>query len=246
MRFRRDHYRRRQALCHSDTELDTIMSIEENTERTVSFVKLRMLDAEGGHDWWHVYRVWRNAKFIAAKEGGVDLQVVELGALLHDVADAKFHGGNEEEGPRVAREFLTTLDLVEAKVEDITNIVKHVSFRHSLDGGAWSSPELAIVQDADRLDAIGAVGIARAFSFGGYKGRPLYDPDVAPNLNMSKAEYGNKSGPTVNHFYEKLLLIKERMNTATGKALAAERHAFMEVYLSEFLREWQGPADRPG
>lgn len=211
-----------------------------HTEATIAFVKKTLADAEGGHDWFHIERVWKNAMHIAAQEGGANLEIVELGALLHDIADAKFYDGDEEIGPKKAREFLETLDVTPAVIAHVENIVRHISFKGSREGQQFMSPELAIVQDADRLDAIGAIGIARTFNYGGFKGRPLYDPAIAPDPSMSKEEYKKGESPTINHFYEKLLLLKDMMNTRTGKELAAERHAFMETFLAEFFDEWEG------
>lgn len=209
-------------------------------QKTVSFVQETLKDAEGGHDCWHIYRVWKNAQHIAQQENGVDGLVIELGALLHDIADSKFHNGDEEIGPKTARDFLFSLNLDEDLITHVENIVRHISFNGSLEGQKWKSPELDVVQDADRLDAIGAIGIARTFTYGGHKGRSLYDPDIPPNLKMSKEEYKNSSAPTLNHFYEKLLLLKDLMNTETGKLIAEERHKFMELYLEQFLNEWEG------
>lgn len=207
---------------------------------TVEFVKQTLADAEGGHDWWHIYRVWKNAQHIGEAERNVDMLVVELGALLHDIADAKFHGGDEEIGPETARDFLTAIELPEEVIEHVENIVRHISFKGSLEGQKWTSPELAVVQDADRLDAIGAIGVARTFNYGGYKGRALYDPNIKPNLEMTKEEYKKNTSPTLNHFYEKLLLLKNLMNTETGKEMADGRHKFMELYLDQFYAEWEG------
>lgn len=222
-------------LCYT-----TNMNESAIVEKTVAFVQDTLSTAEGGHDWWHIYRVWKNAQHIAAKEGAVDMLVVELGALLHDIADSKFNDGDEEVGPRTAREHLHTLELSPTVVEHVENIVRHISFKGSLVGQQWMSPELAIVQDADRLDAIGAIGIARTFNYGGHKGRALYDPNIPPNLQMTKEEYKQSTAPTINHFYEKLLLLQDRMNTATGKTMAQSRHAFMERYLVQFYAEWEG------
>ncbi len=208
--------------------------------QTVDFVKEKLVDAEGGHDWWHIYRVWKNAEHIAKKEGGVDLLVVELGALLHDIADSKFHHGDEEIGPKTARDYLTALGLPSDTVEQVENIVRYISFKGTIEGQKWTSPELAVVQDADRLDALGAIGIARAFNYGGHKGRSLYDPNIKPNLKMTKEEYKKSAGTTLNHFYEKLLLLKDLMNTKTGKEMAQGRHQFMEQYLEQFNSEWEG------
>jgi uncharacterized protein len=208
-------------------------------EKTVLFVKETLADAEGGHDWWHIYRVWQLSKKIAANESA-SLFVVELGALLHDIADAKFHGGNEEVGPLKARAFLMTLGVEVDVVEHIENIIRNISFRGGKELKTFHSQELDIVQDADRLDAMGAIGIARTFHYGGYKNREIYNPEILPNLNMTKEEYKQSTAPTMNHFYEKLLLLKDRMNTPTGKEIAYQRHFFMEQFIEEFYKEWEG------
>jgi len=202
-------------------------------------VKKELEHAEGGHDWWHIERVWNNTRLIAKTEP-VDLLVAELGALLHDIADSKFNGGNEEIGPAKARIFLIKLGVDVDVVDHVENIIRYISFKGGNFINAFSSPELAVVQDADRLDALGAIGIARAFNFGGFKNRALYDPEIKPNLGMSKEEYKTGLNPTINHFYEKLLLLKDRMNTPTGKALAQGRHAYMEAFLQQFYAEWEG------
>jgi uncharacterized protein len=216
------------------------MDKQKIINKTVEFVKEKLAKTEGSHDWWHIYRVWQNAQHIGTEEGNVDMLVVELGALLHDIADAKLHDGDEEIGPKTARTFLSTLSLPEDTVEQVENIVRHISFRSNLDGQQWMSNELAVVQDADRLDAIGAIGIARAFSYGGYKGKELYNPGEEPRLGVSKEEYKSGATSTINHFYEKLLLLKDLMNTKTGKQMAEERHKFMEMYLDQFYGEWEG------
>ncbi|MEI8048666.1 MAG: HD domain-containing protein [Bacteroidota bacterium] len=206
---------------------------------TINFVKIALSDAEGGHDWWHIYRVWNTAKHLAQNEE-VDLFVVELGALLHDIADSKFHDGDEEIGPRKAREFLQTLRVDEPVIVHIENIITNISFKGGKLPQQFKSPELDVIQDADRLDALGAVGIARTFNYGGHKGRSIYNPDIRPNLNLSKEEYKNSDAPTLNHFYEKLLLLKDLMNTQTGRKMAEERHAFMVAFLDQFYKEWEG------
>jgi uncharacterized protein len=203
---------------------------------TVNFVRDTLRDAEGGHDWWHIHRVWTNAKLINQTEK-TDQLVVELAALLHDIADSKFHNGDEEIGPRTAGNYLQSMNVDAAVIEHVQQIIRHMSFKASFDKKSFHSPELEVVQDADRLDAIGAIGIARAFTYGGFKGRELYNPEIRPNLNMSKEEYKNTTAPTINHFYEKLLLLKDKMNTPAGKAIAAQRHAFMEDYLKQFFEE---------
>ena len=222
------------------------MTHQEIIKKTADFVQKTLKNAEGGHDWWHIYRVWQTAKTIAQTpntEGSVsdaNLLVVELAALLHDIADAKFHNGDEEIGPKTARNFLETLEIDAEIVEHIENIIRHISFKGGNFEKTFHSLELAIVQDADRLDAIGAIGIARTFNYGGFKNRPLYDPSVKPNLQMSKAAYKSNNAPTINHFYEKLLLLKDRMNTEAGKRMAAQRHQFMEDFLAQFYAEWEG------
>ena len=208
-------------------------------QQSIAHVKDVLSGAEAGHDWFHIERVWKTARHIARTEA-VDSFVVELGALLHDIADSKFHGGDETIGPRQARAFLESLGVEEEVVAHVENIVAHISFKGGNHEQSFRSPELDVVQDADRLDAIGAIGIARAFTYGGHKNRELYNPAIPPNLNMTKEEYKKSTAPTINHFYEKLLLLKDRMNTGTGRAIAERRHAFMEQYLEEFYREWEG------
>ncbi len=208
-------------------------------ENTVAFVKKTLKNAEGGHDWFHIERVYKNSLLIAKTEK-VDQLVVELAALLHDIADSKFHEGDETVGPKLAREFLESQFVIEKVIQHVIQIIENISFKGGNHNVEFASPELDVVQDADRLDAIGAIGIARAFSYGGFKNRAIYDPSVPPNLNMSKEEYKKSIGPSVNHFYEKLLLLKDHMNTETGKKIAKERHVFMEKYLKQFYGEWQG------
>ncbi|MDA9555509.1 HD domain-containing protein [Pelobium sp.] len=208
-------------------------------ETTINFVKQELQHAEAGHDWWHIERVWKSAKAIAQEEK-VNLEVVEFAALLHDIADAKFHNGDEEIGPQKAGEFLNSINVAEEVALHVQNIIRNMSFKSSLGEVKFSSPEMLVVQDADRLDAIGAIGIARAFTYGGFKNRELYNPAVPPQVNQSKEEYKNSTAPTINHFYEKLLLLKDKMNTPTGKRLAQERHDFMEEYLEQFYGEWNG------
>ena len=208
-------------------------------DKTISFVKEKLKDAEAGHDWFHMQRVYKNALLIADGEQ-CDLDVVKLGALLHDIADSKFHDGDESVGPKVAREFLESQNASEEIIVHVVNIIENISFKGGNFEKKFTSKELEIVQDADRLDALGAIGIARTFNYGGFKNRPLYNPEIAPNLYMSKEEYKNSESPTLNHFYEKLLLLKDKMNTQTGKKIAEERHRFMELFLSQFYAEWEG------
>lgn len=211
-------------------------------EETTAFVQKTLQGAEGGHDWFHIQRVYRNTLLIAKNEK-VDLLVVSLAALLHDIADAKFHGGDESIGPKMAQEFLATLGVADTMIQHVVDIILNISYKTSLDPQkTFSSKELEVVQDADRLDAIGAIGIARAFNYGGYRNRELYNPDIPSNLEMTKEQYKNSNAPTLNHFYEKLLLLKDKMNTDTGKILAQQRHKFMLDYLDQFYREWEGNA----
>jgi len=205
-------------------------------DTTKKFVRDTLKNAEGGHDWWHIHRVWINAKLIAQSEQ-CDILTVELGALLHDIADSKFHGGDEEIGPATAGNFLRSINIDEAVITHVQQIIRHISFKSGFDQQVFQSKELQIVQDADRLDAIGAIGIARAFNYGGFKGREIYNPEIEPNLRMSQEEYKNSTAPSLNHFYEKLLLLKDKMNTSTGKKLAEQRHAFMVTYLQQFYLE---------
>lgn len=208
-------------------------------QKTKIFVEKTLSGAEGGHDWFHTLRVYNNALLIAKNET-VNTFVVALGALLHDIADSKFYNGDETVGSRIAREFLFKLNVDSAVIEHVVNIIENISFKGGNEVQKFTSAELNVVQDADRLDAIGAIGIARTFNYGGFKNRQLYNPNIPPNLNMTKAEYKKSTAPTINHFYEKLLLLKDRMNTKTGKKLAIERHLFMELYLKQFYNEWNG------
>jgi uncharacterized protein len=212
------------------------MNKPEIINKTVQFVRTSLQNAEGGHDWWHIHRVHTNAKLIAATED-CDLLTVELAALLHDIADSKFHNGDEEIGPATAGNFLHSINVDEHVIIHVQQIIRHISFKSGFDNLSFQSAELSIVQDADRLDAIGAIGVARAFSYGGFMGREIYNPEIKPNLDMSKEEYKNTTAPSINHFYEKLLLLKDKMNTDTGKKLAEQRHTFMEIYLQQFFME---------
>ena len=208
-------------------------------ESCIAFVKKTLSGAEGGHDWFHIERVWKNAKLIASGEE-CDLEVVQFAALLHDIADSKFHGGDEKIGPKKAREYLVNAGIEVRKVDHIVAIIENVSFKGGHNTRNHSSIELDIVQDADRLDAIGAIGIARTFNYGGFKNRAIYDPSIAPNLTMTKEEYKKSTAPTINHFYEKLLLLKDLMNTKSGKKIAEQRHQYMEGFLDQFYSEWNG------
>ncbi len=196
-----------------------------------------MQGESSGHDWWHIYRVWQNSLYIAERET-VDGSVVQLAALLHDIGDWKFHAGDESVGPRLAREWLESLDVEEATIAHVCTIIANLSFKGANVTPASLSLEGQLVQDADRLDAIGAVGIARAFAYGGTKGREMHDPDATPVLHASFEQYKSSKGTTINHFHEKLLLLKDRLNTATARELAEQRHAFMVEFLRQFDSEW--------
>jgi uncharacterized protein len=215
------------------------MNKEEIINKTILFVKETLADAEGGHDWFHIERVYKNTLLIAKNES-VDVFVASLGALLHDIADSKFHNGDETIGPKIAREFLFNLNVDSVVIEHVVNIIENISFKGGKEAQKFKSIELDVVQDADRLDAIGAIGIARCFNYGGFKNRAIYNPDIKPNLNLTKEEYKSSDAPTINHFYEKLLLLKDRMNTKTGKKIASDRHKFMEAFLNQFYNEWHG------
>jgi len=215
------------------------MTNPELISKTISFVKAKLENAEGGHDWFHIERVFKNAVLIAKNED-CDVTVVKLGALLHDIADSKFHEGDESVGPKIARDFLESENVDEEIITHVVHIIENISYKGGNFEKKFSSLELDVVQDADRLDAIGAIGIARAFNYGGFKNRALYDPKIAPNSRMSKEEYKKNDAPTLNHFYEKLLLLKDKMNTDTGKKIAKERHRYMEGFLAQFYAEWEG------
>ncbi|MBS4058147.1 MAG: HD domain-containing protein [Bacteroidales bacterium] len=207
--------------------------------QTIHFVQQQLENAESGHDWWHVVRVHALARQFAI-ELNANLIVVELAALLHDIADSKFHNGNEETGPALAAQFLEIQHLDSATIQQVVYIIRHMSFKHSFSFNDTPSLEFQVVQDADRLDAIGAIGIARAFSYGGFKQRPFFDPEIAPQHYTSTSQYSNSKAPTINHFYEKLLLLKDRMNTGPAKKLAEKRHDYMVNFLRQFDAEWNG------
>lgn len=216
------------------------MMIEEKIiENTIVFVKKTLENAEGGHDWFHIERVYKNALLIAKNEQ-VNTFIVALGALLHDIADSKFHNGDETLGPKLAREFLLKQNVDTLIMEHVIKIIENISFKGGNEMAQFKSLELDVVQDADRLDAIGAIGVARCFNYGGFKNRAIYDPEIEPNLKMTKEAYKNSSAPSINHFYEKLLLLKDRMNTKTGSKIAKKRHEFMLSFLKQFYSEWEG------
>ena len=208
-------------------------------DKTCKFVEDKLSGDGSGHDWWHIFRVWTLAKKIAVEEKA-QVEIVELGALLHDIADWKFHDGDDSIGPAIAREFLNSHN-VQTKISDsVVEIISTVSYKGAGVATPMKTLEGKIVQDADRLDAIGALGIARTFAYGGYKNRLIYHPDEKPVLHESYEDYKKNEGHTINHFYEKLLLLKERMNTNTGKRIAEGRHKFMQSFLDQFYREWDG------
>ncbi len=207
--------------------------------QTILFVKKELQRAEGGHDWWHIERVWIIARKIAATEEA-NLLIVELGALLHDIADSKFHQGDETLGPQKARQFLQSIHVDEDIIFQVEQIIRNISFKGGNFEIGFNSSELNIVQDADRLDAMGAIGIARTFHYGGFKNREIYNPDIQPQLHQNREQYKASTAPTINHFYEKLLQLRDRMNTQTGKRMAEQRHQFMEEYLEQFFSEIEG------
>ncbi len=213
--------------------------MESIIDKTIIFVKQQLQNAEGGHDWFHVERVYKNSLYIAKTENCNEI-VVQLGALLHDIADSKFHNGDETLGSKLAREFLESQNVSEEIILHSINIIENISFKGGNFDKKFTSKELEIVQDADRLDAIGAIGIARTFNFGGFKNRQLYNPEILPNLKMTREEYKTNEAPTINHFYEKLLLLKDKMNTETGKKIAQQRHQYMKGFLKQFFDECNG------
>ncbi|RYF25767.1 MAG: HD domain-containing protein [Flavobacteriales bacterium] len=213
--------------------------MQDILDQTINFVKNTLANAEAGHDWFHIERVYKTAQTINETEKANSL-IVALAALLHDIADSKFNDGDEEIGPQKAGDFLASIGVDTEIISEVKLIIKNLSFKASFGEINYFSKELNVVQDADRLDAIGAIGIARAFTYGGFKNRVLYDPAIQPNLNMTKEEYKNTTAPTITHFYEKLLLLKDLMKTEAGKAMAQQRHNFMLAYLDQFYAEWEG------
>ena len=211
-------------------------------DQTAAHVRSQMEGDSSGHDWWHVWRVWQNSLFISRTENA-DRFVTELAALLHDIADWKFHDGDDSAGPKAARAWLAEQSVDESVIEHVCDIVATVSFKGAGVETPMATLEGKIVQDADRLEAIGAIGIARCFAFGGAKGRLMHDPEDPPELHASFDDYKKKSGPSINHFYEKLLLLKDRMNTETGLKLAAQRHQVLEEFLKQFHAEWNIAAE---
>ena len=215
------------------------MDKEAILKQTEEYIKNKLSGEGSGHDWWHVYRVWKNAIHIGEHEK-VDLFVVQLAALLHDISDWKFNDGNDDVGPKLAREWLQRLQVEEKNITHVCEIIKGMSFKGAGVKTQMHTTEGMVVQDADRLDAIGAVGIARTFAYGGYTGREMHNPHIKPEVHDSFEKYKNSKGPTINHFYEKLLLLRDLMNTETAKRIAGERHKFMEQFLTRFSNEWDG------
>ena len=209
----------------------------ELINNTIELVKQKLEGTESGHDWFHIERVWKLSLRIHEKEGG-DKLVIELASLLHDIADPKFHNGDETLATKIVTEFLTEQKVDSEIIEKVIFIIENMSFKNRNDAPKDLPLELKIVQDADRLDAIGAIGIARTFNFGGYKNNLMYHPDIEPKLNQSKEDYKKSNGTTINHFYEKLLLLKDLLNTKTAKEIGEERHQVMLQFLDQFYREW--------
>lgn len=206
---------------------------------TIAFVKKTLENVESGHDFYHIERVYKNAQLIAQTEN-CNLEVIQLAALLHDIADSKFNNGDETVGPKTAQVFLATQNIEQATIHHVIKIIENISFKGGNFQRDFDSIELQIVQDADRLDAIGAIGIGRTFNYGGFKNNPMHIPNLDPKLNMTKQEYKKHQGTTINHFYEKLLLLKDLMNTESGKKIAEQRHQFMLTFLEQFYAEWDG------
>lgn len=216
------------------------MHLEETiVANTIQFVKKKLQGEASGHDWWHIYRVWKMAMHIGLREGA-NKYVVQLAALLHDLADWKLWNGNEEKGLSEIKTWLIAQNTPEKTIKHVMLIISNISFKGANVPNRMRTIEGKVVQDADRLDAIGAIGVARAFAYGGNKGREMHNPDIQPVIHNTFDEYKSSNGTTINHFYEKLLLLKEQMNTPTAKKIAAERHKFLETFLKQFLNEWNG------
>ncbi len=216
------------------------MSNEQVIQKTKDYVEQKFNHEGTGHDWWHMYRVWKLAKRIAVSEKNSDMFIVELGALLHDIADWKFHDGDMEAGPKAARAWLESLNVHENIILKIEDIVRNVSFKGADVKQDMKSIEGKIVSEADKLDAIGAIGIARTFAYGGAHNTLIYNPDIRPVQHQSFEDYKNSKSHTINHFYEKLLLLKNKLHTKIARDIAVHRHEFMEQYLDEFYEEWEG------
>ncbi len=209
-------------------------------DKTAKYIEKKFSDESTGHDWWHMYRVWRLAKHIAKNEKNVDSEVVELAALLHDIADFKFHGGDFEAGPKAARQWLEGIRVEEATIKHVEDIVRNVSYKGALIKPDLKTKEGQIVHDADKLDAIGAIGVARVFAYSGSAEIPIHTPGIDPAKPEKKPKNLITTTSSINHFHEKLLLLKDRMFTKTGKDMALRRHKYMESFLEEFHQEWDG------
>lgn len=218
------------------------MDKQKILDQTEKYIKDLLTGEGSGHDWWHIYRVRNNARLIAQTEKDIDLYIIELGALLHDIADWKFYDGDENIGPQKAGEWLESVNADVETIQKVKHIVKNLSYKGAGAKNTMESLEGKIVQDADRLDAIGAIGIARTFAYGGHKNREMYDPNIKPVNHQTAESYVKNTAPTINHFYEKLLLLKDLMNTESAKKIALERHEFMEQFLDRFYKEWEGKA----
>lgn len=216
------------------------MTNQQIIQKTKNYVEKQFSGEGTGHDWWHMYRVWKLAKHIASQESKADMFIVEIGALLHDIADWKFNDGDMEAGPKAARKWLKSLDVEEDVIHAVEDIIRNVSFKGAQVKQTMNSLEGQIVSDADKLDAVGAIGIARTFAYGGAHDTPIYDPNIKPVEHKTFEEYKNSRSHTINHFYEKLLLLKDRLYTNTAKEIAKHRHEYMQQYLEEFYKEWEG------
>ena len=214
------------------------MDSEKVIQKTADYIKAEFSSDSSGHDWWHIYRVWKTALAICQHEKA-DMFIVQLAALLHDLDDWKFKE-SDDETPLRARAWLDSCGVDSVTADSVCEIIKHISYKGAGVKEKMDSLEGFIVQDADRLDAIGAIGIGRAFAYGGFKDRPMYDPDSPPQMHASFEQYKNSKSATINHFYEKLFLLKDRMNTDTAKRIAEERHRVMEDFVARFLLEWEG------
>ena len=213
------------------------MNQQEVIQKTAEYIKQEFSSDSSGHDWWHIYRVWKNAIAISEYEQA-DSFIVQLAALLHDLDDWKFNQ-SEDETPLRAKAWLDSCSVDISIADKVCEIIKYISYKGAGVENKMNSLEGFIVQDTDRLDAIGAIGIARAFAYGGYKNRMMYDPESKPQTHATFEEYKNSQSDTINHFYEKLLLLKDMMNTKTAKKMAEQRHEIMLKFLDDFMKEWE-------
>jgi len=218
------------------------MTETDYVAKTAKYIKDKFSGEGSGHDWWHMYRVWQLSKEIYKNEHEANHLVVELAALLHDIADWKFNDGDTEAGPKAAREWLMSINVSEDIIEHVEEIIHTISYKGAGVASNTETIEGQIVHDADKIDALGAIGIARVFAYGGSASREIHNPEIKSVLHKTFEEYKNNNGTSINHFYEKLLLLKDRMYTDTGKQIAESRHQYMEKYLEEFYKEWDGKA----